>query len=83
MMKAVRSISRLGFALVPLLFLVLILPISFTFDSLNYWMTRPTCLNCGSLVEYLKTSSLSAAMVAAVGKSFLEQKVHYQLKIRK
>ena len=29
-------------------------------------MTRPTCLNCGSLGEYVRTSSLSVGMIAGI-----------------
>jgi len=30
---------------------------------LVYFITRPACLNCGNLLEFLKTGSLSIALI--------------------
>lgn len=52
-----------------LLFLpiLLILPFVIAFDSLMYFITRPSCLNCGNLVEFLKTASLSVFLLGNAG----------------
>jgi hypothetical protein len=55
--------------------LVLILPATLLFDTLIYWTTRPTCLQCGNLLEFLKGASLSVFLVANV--------VGYKLKKKK
>lgn len=52
--------------IIPLMIVLLLLPFLLAFDSLMYWMTRPTCLGCGSLTGFLQTSSLSVFMVSAM-----------------
>lgn len=51
---------------IPVLLLTLLLPFMLTFDSVMYFVTRPTCLNCGSLGEYVRTSSLSVGVIGAM-----------------
>ncbi|MBP9798217.1 hypothetical protein KBC70_03670 [Candidatus Woesebacteria bacterium] len=51
---------------IPVLLLALLLPFMLTFDSVMYFVTRPTCLNCGSLGEYVRTSSLSVGVIGAM-----------------
>lgn len=65
-----NSIKRLFFIL-PVLLLV---PFLVLFDSLIYFITRPSCLNCGNLIEFLKGASLTVFMLGNIG---------YQLKSRK
>ncbi|OGK15346.1 hypothetical protein A2774_03370 [Candidatus Roizmanbacteria bacterium RIFCSPHIGHO2_01_FULL_39_12c] len=59
-----------------LLFLptLLILPIVILFDSLMYMITRPSCMSCGSLTEFLKTASLSVFLLANTGYKFQTKK---------
>ncbi|OGK23679.1 hypothetical protein A3A46_02020 [Candidatus Roizmanbacteria bacterium RIFCSPLOWO2_01_FULL_37_13] len=46
--------------------ILLILPFVFAFDTLIYFITRPACLSCGNLIEFLKTASLSVALIGGV-----------------
>jgi len=55
--------------------LVLVLPVTLLFDTIIYWTTRPTCLQCGNLLEFLKGASLSVFLVGNV--------VGYKLKGKK
>ncbi len=45
---------------------LIILPLVIIFDTLLYFITRPACLNCGNLVEFLKNASLSVALIGSV-----------------
>lgn len=45
----------------------LILPLIIAFDSLIYLFTRPACLNCGNLLEFLKNASLTVFILSSVG----------------
>jgi len=47
--------------------ILLILPFVIAFDSLIYFITRPSCLTCGNLVEFLKTASLTVFLLGSVG----------------
>ncbi|OGK19786.1 hypothetical protein A3C23_01635 [Candidatus Roizmanbacteria bacterium RIFCSPHIGHO2_02_FULL_37_13b] len=44
-----------------------IIPFIIIYDSLFYLMTRPSCLNCGNLIEFLRNSSLTVLMISSVG----------------
>lgn len=59
-----------------LLFLpiLLVLPFVIAFDSISYFLTRPSCLTCGNLLEFLKSASLTVFLLTGVG---------YQLKGKK
>ncbi len=46
--------------------LILVLPFVVIFDTLVYFITRPACLNCGNLVEFLKSASLSVFLLGGV-----------------
>ncbi|OGK18097.1 hypothetical protein A2866_03140 [Candidatus Roizmanbacteria bacterium RIFCSPHIGHO2_01_FULL_39_8] len=46
--------------------ILLILPFIIIFDSLVYFITRPSCLTCGNLLEFLKTGSLSISLIGGV-----------------
>lgn len=52
--------------LVPALILIVLLPFAVSFDSIMYWLTRPSCLNCGSLMGFLQTHSMTAGVVAGL-----------------
>lgn len=56
-----KKTSRLMLPLV-VLFLVL-LPVACVYDVVMFLVTRPTCLNCGSLVDFFRTQGLSMMMV--------------------
>lgn len=61
-----------------LLFLpvLLVLPFIAVFDTLIYFITRPACLNCGNLVEFLKTSSLSISLISTtLGYTYVKDKL--------
>lgn len=51
-----------------LLFLpvLLVLPFVIAFDSLTYFITRPSCLSCGNLVEFLKSASLTTFLISGI-----------------
>lgn len=65
-MNVMQRIHHFLLLAIPLLLLTLLLPFLLAFDSIMYWITRPTCLNCGSLGEYVRTSSLSAVMIGSM-----------------
>jgi len=45
----------------------LLIPFIIIFDSLVYFLTRPACLNCGNLIEFLKNASLTVFLLGGVG----------------
>lgn len=45
--------------------IILILPFIVIFDSLIYFITRPSCLTCWNLVEFLKTASLTTFILSS------------------
>ncbi|MBI4008938.1 hypothetical protein HY357_01780 [Candidatus Roizmanbacteria bacterium] len=47
--------------------ILLLLPVIVVFDTLMYFITRPACLNCGNLVEFLKSSSLTIFILGGIG----------------
>lgn len=50
--------------IIPIVIVVALLPLFVTFDTLVFWITRPSCLNCGSLGSFLQNNSLSFVMVS-------------------
>lgn len=79
-MNVMQRIHHFLLLAIPLLLLTLLLPFLLAFDSIMYWITRPTCLNCGSLGEYVRTSSLSAVMIGSMLNS-AGQRYGTQLKV--
>jgi hypothetical protein len=65
-MMKVQRLHHILLLIIPGLLLALLLPFLLAFDSIMYMVTRPTCLNCGSLAEYVRNSSLSAVMVGGM-----------------
>ncbi len=61
-----KMAQKIIMKLVPLVIVVAVLPFALSFDSLMYWLTRPSCLNCGSLVGFLQTNSLTAGMIVGL-----------------
>ncbi len=59
-LKKGGKILKKALCLLPVL---LILPFLLTYDSLTYFITRPTCLNCGSLLDFLKNASLTVFLL--------------------
>lgn len=53
---------------------LVVLPLILVFDSIIYFITRPSCFNCSNLVEFLKNGSLTVFLIGNVG---------YQLKGKK
>lgn len=54
--------------------IVLIIPAVFLFDLLIYLFTRPTCLQCGNLLEFMKTGSLTIFLLTSVGYQLTNKK---------
>lgn len=52
----------------------LIIPVIIVFDSLVYFLTRPACLNCGNLIEFLKNASLTVFLLAGLGYQWKKNK---------
>jgi len=50
--------------------MLLILPFILAFDALVYFITRPACLNCGNLLEFLKSASLTVFLLGGVGYKY-------------
>lgn len=48
----------------PLIIILALMPLMLAYDSVMYWVTRPSCLNCGSLGSFLQNGSLSVMMVS-------------------
>lgn len=53
--------------LILILPLLLILPIIITFDILYYFLTKPACLSCANVLEFLKGASLTVFLLGSVG----------------
>lgn len=53
---------------------LLILPLVIAFDSLYYLITRPSCLNCGNLLEFLKGASLTVFLLGNLGYKLKNKK---------
>lgn len=64
-MKHVKKASTAALQFVPLLIILMLLPFLLAFDSVMYWVARPSCLNCGSLSGFLQSSSLSVFVVSS------------------
>ncbi|OGK57087.1 hypothetical protein A3J15_03675 [Candidatus Roizmanbacteria bacterium RIFCSPLOWO2_02_FULL_38_10] len=47
--------------------IISLIPFIIVYDSLFYLMTRPSCLNCGNLIEFLRNSSLTIMLLSGVG----------------
>ncbi len=78
-MKIMQRVQHAFLLVIPVLLLALLLPFLLAFDSVMYMITRPTCLNCGSLGEYVRSSSLSARIIAGMATQ-LGQKYGEQIK---
>lgn len=76
-MTATQKVHHFLLLAIPVLLLALLLPFMLTFDSVMYFVTRPTCLNCGSLGEYVRTSSLSVGVIAGMASQLGAQYGHH------
>ncbi len=56
------------------LVVIILIPFIIVFDSLFYFITRPSCLNCGSIVEFLRSSSLTVMFLGSLGYQFKKTK---------
>ncbi|OGK10422.1 hypothetical protein A2767_06535 [Candidatus Roizmanbacteria bacterium RIFCSPHIGHO2_01_FULL_35_10] len=61
--KYQKSLKK-AFFFLPIL---LVLPFVIAFDSLIYFITKPSCLSCNTLPEFLKTASLSIFLLTNAG----------------
>lgn len=66
--------KKLVFILLALVAFFIASPLLVAYDSIIYLLTRPTCLNCGDLVGFLRSGSLTASLFATT--------LGYQLKQR-
>ena len=53
---------------------LLVVPLLVLFDTVFYFITRPSCLSCGNLLEFLKGTSLTVAVLTVTGYSFRKKK---------
>lgn len=42
---------------------LLVIPFLVVFDTLVYFITRPSCLSCGNVIEFLKGASLTVYFI--------------------
>lgn len=42
---------------------IFLVPLLFIFDVLFYFLTRPACMACGSVTEYMKNMSMSGVII--------------------
>jgi hypothetical protein len=54
--------------------LIAVLPAILIFDVIIYFVTRPTCLACGNLLEFIKTGSLTVFLLGGIGYQFRQKK---------
>lgn len=47
--------------------IMLVVPFSFIFDVLQYFITRPSCLTCNTLPDFLRTGSLTFFLLTSAG----------------
>jgi hypothetical protein len=47
-------------------FLIFLLPIIVIFDLFLYFLNRSSCLNCGNLIEFFKTGSLTVFLLSQI-----------------
>ncbi len=59
-----RNLTKKVFFFLPVL---LVLPFIMVFDSLIYFVTKPSCLSCNTLPDFLKTASLSVFLLTNAG----------------
>jgi len=65
-MKATQYRHHVLFTLLALAAVLLLSPLLLAFDSLFYLIVRPSCLQCGALGEFLRSQSLTAAMLSSL-----------------
>lgn len=58
--------NHVFFRVIPLLVFFLALPVILAFDSIMYFLTKPACLNCGSLIGFLQSGSLSVFLLTSI-----------------
>lgn len=63
-MSILHTLYTWTIKLTPVLIILALMPVLLAFDSIMYWVTRPTCLNCGSLTGFLQNGSLSVFVVS-------------------
>ncbi|MBI3620012.1 hypothetical protein HY214_02610 [Candidatus Roizmanbacteria bacterium] len=60
--------------LVLFLLALLAAPVLLAYDTLWYFITRPPCLTCQNLLEFLKSVSLTVAVLGSVGYQLRRKK---------
>ncbi len=53
---------------------LLVVPFLVLFDTVFYFITRPSCLSCGNLLEFLKGASLTVAFLVSTGYTLRKKK---------
>gem|GEM_PF-2165796 len=51
-------------------FILVFVPLFLVIDAISYLMTRPTCLQCSGMDEFIKKTSLTAQAISQVSASF-------------
>lgn len=51
----------------------LVLPLIVIFDTLIYFITKPSCLSCNTLPNFLQTASLSTHLLTTIGYKFINK----------
>jgi NADH:ubiquinone oxidoreductase subunit 3 (subunit A) len=61
----------------PNIFVIFLVPFIVVFDAIVYFVTKPSCLTCSTLPEFLKTASLTIFLLTSVGYKFRKDKLTY------
>lgn len=75
-MKALQDRHNIQSAIIALGAILFLAPFLLTFDSLYYLIVRPSCLQCGALGDFLRSQSLTAAMLTSLDIYKLKPKSH-------
>jgi hypothetical protein len=51
----------------------LVLPFVALFDTLIFFITKPSCLTCSTLPDFLQTASLSMFLLTSIGYKFVKK----------
>ncbi len=54
----------------------MVIPIVAIFDCIIYFVTRPACLTCNTLPEFLQTASLTVFLLSGIGYTLKKDRNH-------
>jgi hypothetical protein len=58
----------------PNIFVIFLVPFVIIFDAIVYFVSRPSCLTCNTLPEFLRTASLTVFLLTTAGYKFKKNK---------